>query len=230
MRPTRVVPMLVLVTLAAGAVAQDAPKPPPATPGPATPAPAVTPPATPAPAATVAAPKAPPASPYVLDFTMNAIDGTPKKLEDYKGKVIVMVNVASRCGFTPQYEGLEALYKEKKDAGLVVLGFPANDFKGQEPGTNKEIAEFCTSKYGVTFPMFEKIGVVGENAHPLYKRLAAQAEPVGKAPDWNFTKFVVDRDGKVVARFDKRIKASDPELRKLVDELLAKAPATGAAP
>lgn len=162
---------------------------------------------------------------YVLGFTMKRIDGKEEDLASYKGKVVVIVNVASRCGYTPQYEGLEKLFKEKKDKGLVILGFPANNFGSQEPGTNAEIAEFCTAKFGVTFPMFEKISVKGEDQHPLYKRLASQPAPIGGDPKWNFTKFVVDRDGKVVARFDAdgkqaRPPALEPEFLRKIDELL----------
>ncbi len=162
---------------------------------------------------------------YVLGYTMKRIDGTAEDLAKYKGKVVVMVNVASECGCTPQYQGLEKVYKEKRDRGLVVLGFPANNFGSQEPGSNEEIAEFCTGKFGVTFPMFEKISVKGEDAHPLYKKLASQPPPVGAEPKWNFTKFVVDREGRVVARFDAvgkiaRTGELEPELVKKIDGLL----------
>lgn len=162
---------------------------------------------------------------YVLGFTMKRIDGKAEDLASYRGKVVVIVNVASRCGYTPQYEGLEKLYREKKDQGLVILGFPANNFGSQEPGTNAEIARFCTEKFAVTFPMFEKISVKGEDQHPLYKRLSSQPAPIGGDPKWNFTKFVVDRDGKVVARFDADSKqakppALEPEFLRKIDELL----------
>jgi glutathione peroxidase len=161
---------------------------------------------------------------YVLGFKMKRIDGTEEDLSMYKGKVIVMVNTASQCGYTPQYEGLQKLYEDRKDAGLVILGFPANNFGAQEPGTNKEIAKFCTDSYKVTFPMFEKISVKGEDQHPLYKKLTSQPAPIGGDPKWNFTKFVVDKSGKVVARFDaaKTAKKTDlePALLKKVDELL----------
>jgi glutathione peroxidase len=161
-------------------------------------------------------------SPYVLDFKVKTLDGKEQDLSTYKGKVVVIVNVASQCGFTPQYEGLEKLYQEKKDQGLVILGFPANNFGHQEPGDGKQIREFCDSKFHVTFPMFEKISVVSEKTaeeaknatpkprpvfadgmqSPLYQRLSAQPAPIGGDPKWNFTKFVVDRSGNVVARFD----------------------------
>jgi glutathione peroxidase len=160
---------------------------------------------------------------YVLGFTMKTIDGKDQDLSVYKGKVVLIVNVASKCGLTPQYEGLEKLYETRKDAGLVVLGFPANEFNGQEPGTDAEIKSFCTGTYGVTFPMFSKIVVKGEGQHALYKKLASQPEPIGGDPKWNFTKFVVDREGRVVARFEPKIKPDDPALLKKLDELLAPA-------
>lgn len=165
------------------------------------------------------------ADPYVLKYTMNAIDGTPVDLASFKGKVVLIVNTASKCGFTGQYADLEALYKKHKDAGLVILGFPSNDFMGQEPGTNEDIAKFCSTEFGVTFPMFEKITVKGDDAHPLYKQLAAQPEPIGGAPKWNFSKFVVDREGKVVLRSDARMlsrKSVESDVVAKIEELLAK--------
>ena len=169
--------------------------------------------------------KSPPSaavSPYVLGYSMKRIDGTEESLEAYKGKVVLMVNVASKCGYTKQYDGLEKLYKDKKDAGLVILGFPANNFGQQEPGSNTEIAEFCKSKFNVTFPLFEKISVMGADQHALYKQLAAQAAPIGGDPKWNFTKFLVDRTGNVVGRFDSKIAPDNADLNKRIDELLAK--------
>ena len=163
---------------------------------------------------------------YVLGHKVKRIDGKEQDLSEYKGKVVVIVNVASKCGFTPQYEGLEKLYESDKDKGLVILGFPANNFNGQEPGSNEEVAKFCKDTYGVTFPMFEKISVKGADQHPLYKQLAAQPAPIGGDPKWNFTKFVVDRSGKVVARYDAkrefvRSAKLEPELVAKVDELLS---------
>jgi glutathione peroxidase len=163
--------------------------------------------------------------PYVLGFTMKSIDGKDVDLARYKGKVVVIVNVASKCGFTPQYEGLQKLYQSKKDDGLVILGFPANNFNGQEPGTSQEIAEFCRENFGVTFPLFEKISVKGPDQHPLYATLSGQPAPIGGDPRWNFTKFVVDRKGNVVARFDadkKHVRSAtlEPGLIARVDELL----------
>ncbi len=161
---------------------------------------------------------------YVLGYTLKRIDGTPQKLEDYKGKVILIVNTASKCGYTPQYAGLQSLYESKMVDGLVVLGFPANNFGSQEPGTNVEIREFCSSKFSVTFPMFEKISVKGDDQHPLYKTLAAQPAPIGGEPKWNFTKFLVDRSGRVVARYEPKTAPNDPALLAQIDALLKSAP------
>ncbi|MFN0012495.1 MAG: glutathione peroxidase [Phycisphaerales bacterium] len=159
---------------------------------------------------------------YVLGFKMKSIDDKDVDLAaQFKGKVVMVVNVASRCGFTGQYEGLEKLYQERKDKGLVILGFPANNFGGQEPGSNEEIAKFCQSKYNVTFPMFAKISVKGDDQHPLYKKIAAQPAPVGGEPKWNFTKFLVDRAGNVVARFDSSVRPNDKDMLAKIDELLA---------
>jgi glutathione peroxidase len=168
----------------------------------------------------------------VLSYTMTTIDGEAKKLSEYKGKVLLIVNTASRCGFTAQYAGLEQLYNDKKSLGLEILAFPANNFGGQEPGTDAEIKSFCTGeqgKYKVTFPLFSKISVTGEDQHPLYETLAAQPSPIGGDPKWNFTKFLVDRDGKVVARFESRIRPDDAELIRKINQLLDQAP-TAAAP
>ncbi len=187
----------------------------------ATPVPAAQTPA-PAPAVTPAAePKKEEAAkpdPYVLGFTMKDIDGKDQDLAQYKGKVILIVNVASECGYTGQYKGLQALYEAKKDKGLVLLGFPANNFKGQEPGKDSEIKAFCTSKFGVTFPMFSKISVKGDDAHPLFKKLMAV---VGE-PGWNFNKYLVDKNGNVVQRYESRVTPEDSALVNKIDELLAK--------
>ncbi len=139
----------------------------------------------------------------LYDIDARTIDGGKKSLRDYEGKVLLIVNVASKCGFTPQYTGLEALYEKYADKGLVVLAFPCNQFGAQEPGSESEIASFCTATYGVSFPMFAKIDVNGENAHPLYKRLKHEAPGIlgSEAIKWNFTKFLVDRGGKVLKRY-----------------------------
>jgi glutathione peroxidase len=161
------------------------------------------------------------ADPYVLGYTMNRIDGTSESLDSYKGKVILIVNVASKCGLTKQYSALEKLYDDKKEQGFVILAFPANNFLGQEPGTNEEIAAFCSGKFDVSFPLFEKVSVKGDDACELYKQLTALAPPLGGEPEWNFTKFLVDREGNVVARFHPKTTPDAKELVSKVDELLA---------
>lgn len=147
----------------------------------------------------------------VYDFTMKDIDGNDVKLDAFKGRVIMIVNTASKCGYTPQYEGLEAIYEKYKDRGFVILGFPANNFMGQEPGTEKEIKEFCTLKYNVTFPMFSKISVAGRDQHPLYGFLTNKATnpEFGGEISWNFNKFLIGKDGKVVGRFATAVKPED---------------------
>jgi len=138
----------------------------------------------------------------VYDFEARTIDGQPAPLADYRGKVLLIVNTASACGFTPQFAGLEALYKRYADQGLAVLGFPSNQFGGQDPGSNEEIGAFCTRNYGVSFPMMEKIEVKGSGAAPLYQWLVDQKPGLlGKAIKWNFTKFLVGRDGQVIKRY-----------------------------
>ncbi len=160
----------------------------------------------------------------VLGFTMKDIDGKDVKLSDFKGKVLLMVNVASKCGLTPQYKDLQAAFEKYKEKGLVVLGFPANEFGAQEPGTEKEIKEFCTTKYQVTFPMFAKIVVKGDGIHPLYKHLTGEATNPGMSGDikWNFTKFLVSREGKVVKRIEPKTKVTDEEVVKAVEAELAR--------
>ncbi len=156
----------------------------------------------------------------VHEFSMDALNGTPTPLASFKGKVMLVVNVASQCGYTYQYEGLQALYVKYKDQGLVVAGFPANNFGGQEPGSNAEIGAFCKSKFGVTFPMFSKISVAGKDKAPLYQFLtdkSANPKTGGEIP-WNFTKYLVDRDGKVLARFDA---ATEPMSKELTTALEA---------
>jgi glutathione peroxidase len=166
-----------------------------------------------------------PTDPYVLGHTMKDIDGKDQKLDQYKGKVVLIVNVASNCGYTRQYAGLEALYQKYKDRGLVVLGFPSNDFGGQEPGSESEIKQFCTSKYGVTFPMFAKIRVLGGKAHPLFKQLASQKGDAGGEPKWNFNKYLVDREGKAVEHLESGMKPDSEELARKIENLLGPAPA-----
>jgi glutathione peroxidase len=156
----------------------------------------------------------------VYDFSAKTIDGKSRKLSDYKGKVLLVVNTASKCGFTPQYKGLEAIYKKYKDKGFAVLGFPSNQFGQQEPGPESEIAEFCEMNYGVTFPMFAKIDVNGDDAHPLFKYLTSAKKGLlgSEAIKWNFTKFLVDKEGKVVERYAPTTKPED--LDKEIDRLL----------
>lgn len=159
----------------------------------------------------------------VHDFTLDAINGTPVPLATYKGKVMLIVNVASQCGYTYQYEGLQALYVKYKDRGLVVAGFPANNFGGQEPGSNAEIGAFCKSKFGVTFPMFSKISVAGKDKAPLYQFLtdkSANPKTGGEIP-WNFTKYLVDRNGRVLARFDAPVEPGSKELTSAIEAALA---------
>lgn len=178
----------------------------------------------------------------IQDIPLTRIDGAPDTLAAHKGKVLLIVNVASKCGLTPQYEGLEKLFEAKRADGLEVLGFPANNFRGQEPGTEAEIADFCKTTYDVQFPLFSKVSVVGADQHPLYAALtkavpAATGEgpmrarlegfkmETNKAPDilWNFEKFVVGRNGEVVARFAPDVAADDPRLTAVIDAELAKA-------
>ena len=150
------------------------------------------------------------------DLTANTLDGTAKTLSDYKGKVLVVVNTASECGFTPQYAGLEQLYENYKDKGVVVLGFPSNDFGGQEPGTAAEIKTFCEKKYHVTFPMFAKVKTKGEGQSPVYRFLVAGHGE----PKWNFHKYVVGKDGQVRAAFASAVKPDSQELKNAIEAAL----------
>jgi glutathione peroxidase len=158
-----------------------------------------------------------------LDFTMKDIDGKDVKLSKYQGKVIMVVNVASRCGNTPQYASLEKLYETYKDKGFVILGFPANEFLQQEPGTDKEIKQFCTSKYNVTFPMFSKIVVKGAGQHPFYKHLTSkETDPkFGGDIEWNFAKFIINRKGEIVGRVKAGTDPSKPEVVAEIEKQLA---------
>lgn len=157
----------------------------------------------------------------IYDFTLDSIDGKPAPLAAYKGKVLLLVNVASRCGYTPQYTALQAIYEKYKDKGFVILGFPANNFGAQEPGTNDEIKTFCASKYSVTFPLYAKISVKGDDQAPLYQYLTKDANSaVAGEIKWNFTKFLVDRNGKVVQRFEPKVKPDSPEITAALEQLL----------
>ncbi len=157
----------------------------------------------------------------IYSFTLNSIDGKPAPLADYKGKVVLVVNVASQCGYTPQYSALEATYEKYKDQGFVILGFPANNFGAQEPGTNEEIKTFCTRKYSVTFPMYSKISVKGADQAPLYAYLTKDTGP-GLTGDikWNFTKFLIDRNGKVVQRFEPAVTPDSQEVVSAIEKQL----------
>jgi glutathione peroxidase len=158
----------------------------------------------------------------VYDFTLNSIDGNPQPLAAYKGKVVLIVNVASKCGFTPQYEQLEAVYEKYKDRGFLITGFPANNFMGQEPGTNEEIKTFCSTKYNVKFPMFAKISVKGDDKALLYQFLTdTAANPkTGGEIKWNFTKFLIGKDGAVIARFEPQVKPDAPEVISAIEQAL----------
>lgn len=158
----------------------------------------------------------------LYSFTVTDIEGKPVALESFKGRVVLVVNTASRCGLTPQYEGLQALYEKYRDRGLVILGFPANNFRSQEPGTDEEIKTFCSTKYGVTFPMFSKISVLGDDIHPLYKHLTSGAGRTELAGDitWNFEKFLFDGNGRLAARFAPRTKPDSDEVVRAIEELL----------
>ena len=161
----------------------------------------------------------------IYDFTMKSIDGKPVSLKSYSGKVVLLVNVASKCGFTPQYAGLEALYEKYKDRGFVIVGVPANNFAQQEPGTNEEIKQFCTNKYNVSFPMMSKVSVLGDDKAPLYQYLTTDksTDPkIGGDIKWNFTKFLFDRNGNPVARFEPAIKPDSPEVQTAIETALDK--------
>ena len=163
-----------------------------------------------------------PVSP-VLNFTMNSLDGKPVNLSKYQGSVVLMVNVASECGYTPQYEGLQALHEKYQDQGLAILGFPCNPFWGQEPGSSEEIQSFCKLNYGVTFDLFGKVDVNGESAAPLFKLLTSlDTTPQGAGPiGWNFEKFLLDRNGFVVARFPTRTRPDDATVVAAIERELA---------
>jgi glutathione peroxidase len=157
----------------------------------------------------------------VHDITVNDIDGKAVKLDAYRGQVLLIVNVASECGYTSQYSGLQTLFEKYRARGLTVLGFPCNQFGGQEPGTNVEIKQFCSTKFSVTFPLFDKIDVNGPQRHPLYVLLAGKDSPFPGNVKWNFGKFLVGRDGKVIARYDSGVEPDAAELTRAVETALA---------
>ncbi|HET8966580.1 MAG TPA: glutathione peroxidase [Candidatus Acidoferrum sp.] len=159
----------------------------------------------------------------IYDFTMNSIDGEATPLSKFQGKVVLVVNVASRCGFTPQYAALEKVYEKYKDRSFVIVGFPANNFGGQEPGTNQEIKTFCSTKYNVTFPMMAKVSVKGDDKTPLYQFLTDKTSnpSTGGEIQWNFTKFLIGPDGRPVARFEPNVKPDDPQVTTAIEKELA---------
>jgi glutathione peroxidase len=158
----------------------------------------------------------------IENIPLNDISNSPTSLKAYAGKVVLLVNVASKCGYTKQYTALEALYKKYQGQGLVVVGVPSNDFGGQEPGTAEEIVKFCKSKYDVTFPLMAKIHVLGAEKHPLYVALTGAESPFPGEVKWNFQKFLIGRNGQVVARFDSKVKPDSPELVQAVEAALAR--------
>jgi glutathione peroxidase len=160
----------------------------------------------------------------IYAFTMKSIDGDPVSLNSFKGKVVMVVNVASKCGFTPQYTALQSIYEKYKDRGFVIVGVPANNFAQQEPGTNEEIKTFCSRKYSVTFPMMSKVSVKGDDKTPLYQYLTDPGQDPKFSGDikWNFTKFLVDRNGNIVARFEPATTPDAPEVQSAIDSALGK--------
>jgi len=157
----------------------------------------------------------------LLDLSARRLGGAEEPLSRYRGEVLLIVNTASECGYTPQYAGLQALYERYRDKKFSVLGFPSNDFGKQEPGDDRQIGAFCKSNYGVEFPMFSKIDVLGPNAHPVYAYLTSLPKPIGGPVEWNFQKYLVDRNGNVVARFESDTEPEDPALVSAIDRLLA---------
>jgi len=168
----------------------------------------------------VTAPVPPTGATPVLSGSLQDIDGTQQALASYKGKVVLVVNTASHCGFTPQYKGLEALYKQYASKGFVILGFPSNDFR-QELASNSEVKTFCSTNYGVTFPLFSRTSVKGPDANPLFAALAKEPEDIGAPPTWNFTKYLLNRSGEPVARWDSNVEPGTPEVTGTIEALLA---------
>lgn len=157
----------------------------------------------------------------IYDFTMKDIDGKAVNLEQYKGKVVMIVNVASKCGYTPQYEGLQEIYETYKSKDFVILGFPANNFKGQEPGSNEEIKEFCTLEYGVEFPMFSKVSVLGDDQDELFDFLTHQGNPDFTGDiSWNFEKFLINKEGKLIRRFKSKVKPESKDITLAIDQAI----------
>ena len=165
-----------------------------------------------------------PTAKNLYDYTMTSLEGQSVPLSTYKGKVVVIINVASKCGYTPQYGELEKFYEANKDRGVVILGFPANNFGAQEPGSNSEIRQFCTRNYGVSFPMFSKISVEGSDIHPLYKFLTTKSENgvEDSRVKWNFQKYVIDKNGRLVGHFDSGVKVTDKGFVETIEALIKK--------
>jgi glutathione peroxidase len=162
------------------------------------------------------------AEPEFYSIPLKTIDGQDASLKTYAGKALLIVNVASECGFTPQYAGLQALYEKYKDKGLMVLGFPCNDFGAQEPGTNGQIKAFCAGKYHVSFPLFDKLHTIGAERHPLYTALSGSASPVPGPVTWNFNKYLISRDGKILAHYESDVEPDSATLTKAIEETLGK--------
>lgn len=160
------------------------------------------------------------ASSSLYQIPLKDINGKPASLEAYQGKVLLIVNVASKCGLTPQYKALEAIYEKYHERGLCVLGFPCNDFAGQEPGSNEQIKEFCSTQYNVTFPLFDKLHVKGPEQHPLYLALSGKDAPYPGDVKWNFGKFLISRDGKILKRFEPQVKPDSPEVISAIEAAL----------
>jgi glutathione peroxidase len=155
----------------------------------------------------------------IYDVSVTTAKGESTQLDSYKGSALLIVNLASKCGFTPQYKGLQELYEAYKDQGLLILGFPCNDFGGQEPGTMEEIQEFCSVNYGVNFPLFEKVNILGEDKHPLYQWLTTNSEPEGDVK-WNFEKFLIGKQGQLISRYSSKVTPEDSELRADIEAAL----------
>lgn len=162
------------------------------------------------------------AAPSLYEIPLKDIDGQKTSLKAHEGKVLLLVNVASKCGYTPQYKGLEALQQKFKDQGLTVLGFPCNDFGAQEPGSNEDIKTFCSTTYGVTFPLYDKVHVKGPGQHPLFAALTGEKSPLPGEIKWNFSKFLIGRDGKLIQRFESKVAPDSPELVQAIQAALAK--------
>ena len=174
--------------------------------------------------APVTAPDPPAGASSVLSGTMTALDGSPVDLADYRGKVVLVVNTASRCGYTSQYEGLEKVYREYGDQGLVVLGFPSNDFR-QELSSDEAVKSFCSTEFDITFPLLSRSSVTGPDANPVFAALAAQPDGVGAPPEWNFTNYLLDREGVPIARWPSNVEPSTPSVTNVIEALLEKQPA-----